>query len=45
VNPGYNKTLMALKGYLPLPAKYKNYFYKEGIQKKPRRQISWIMKK
>ena len=33
VDPGYNKTLMPLKGYLPLPAKYKYYFYKEGMTK------------
>ena len=33
VDPGYNNTLMPLKGYLPLPAKYKYYFYKEGMTK------------
>jgi hypothetical protein len=33
VDPDNNKTLTPLKGYLPLPAKYKYYFYKEGMTK------------
>ena len=28
-----DKTLMPLKGYLPLPAKYKYSFYKKGMSK------------
>ena len=28
-----DKTSMPLKGYLPLPAKYKYYFFKEGMTK------------
>ena len=33
VDPDEDKTLMALKGYLPLPAKHKYYYYKEGMTK------------
>jgi hypothetical protein len=33
VDPVNDKTLMSLNGYLPLPAKYKYDFYKEGITK------------
>lgn len=33
VDPAKDKTLMPLKGYLPLLAKYKYDFYKEGMTK------------
>lgn len=33
VDPVNVKTVMPLKGYLPLPAKYKYRFYKEGTTK------------
>ncbi len=33
VDPVKDKTLMPLKGYLPLPAKYKYDFYKEVMTK------------
>ena len=33
VDPVNDKSLMSLKGYLPLPVKYKYYFYKKGMTK------------
>jgi hypothetical protein len=33
VDPAKDKTLMPLKGYLPLPVRYKYSFYKEGMTK------------
>jgi len=33
VDPVNDKTVMPLKGYLPLPVKYKYHFYKKGMTK------------
>lgn len=33
VDPVNDKTIMPLKGYLPLPVKFKYYFYKRGMTK------------
>ncbi len=33
VDPAKDKTLMPLKGYLPLPAMHTYYFYKEAMTK------------
>jgi hypothetical protein len=33
VDPVNDKTVMSLKGYLPLPVKYKYHFYKKGMTK------------
>ncbi len=37
VDPVGVKTLMASKGYLPLPAKYKYYFYKDGMTRETKK--------
>jgi hypothetical protein len=31
------KTSMSSEGYLPLPAKYENYYYKEGVTKETKK--------
>jgi len=33
VDPVNDKTVMPLKGYLPLPSRYKYHFYKKGMTK------------
>jgi hypothetical protein len=37
VDPDSGKTLMTSKGYLPLPAKYKHYFYKDGMTRETKK--------
>lgn len=37
VDPDSGKTLITSKGYLPLPAKYKHYFYKVGMTRETKK--------
>ena len=45
VDPVNDKTIMPLKGYLPLPVKYKYRFYKKGMTKENEKADFLIVQK